>query len=154
MCSKLEVIGQNIRQFKATVGALGLGDYQPPVSFGNSIYSISFEGKTPFDGNFGRPFGHRYFSTLAEAVEAPEYVVPWNLFCDMAKEYGLELQYCKPLDEVWEQSKKDEFLARLSEEMGVVDAQGTFLVSDEEIEAAKFYLAFCFCKPCRLFLLE
>ncbi|PVH77464.1 hypothetical protein DL98DRAFT_591243 [Cadophora sp. DSE1049] len=119
-----KVIGEHIREFEATVGALQLGDNQPSVvAWGNGIYNVRFPGKTPLHGVFDRPFGDRYFFSLAEAVEAPEFVVPWELFCDIAGEYGLELHYSKPLNEVWEEDKDDEFLARLSKEMGVVDAE-------------------------------
>ncbi|KAL2064280.1 hypothetical protein VTL71DRAFT_4774 [Oculimacula yallundae] len=140
-----KVIGENIRKLEASVWRSALGYPHDLISWGNSIYNVRFEGKTPPDGLFGRPFGDRYFFSLAEAVEAPEYVVPWELFCEIAEEYGLELQYCKPLDQVWEEEKNNEFLAALSQEMGVVHADGTFLVSRHELEAAKFYQAFCFC---------
>jgi mRNA (guanine-N7-)-methyltransferase len=46
--------------------------------FGNSIYSVRFPGKTPPDGTFRPPYGWKYFYFLEEAVEAPEYVVPWR----------------------------------------------------------------------------
>ena len=141
-----KVIGQHIRDFESTVGALELGGDQPDVTWGNDIYNVRFLGKTPADGEFGKPFGHRYFFSLAEAVEAPEYVVPWDLFCEMAAEYGLRLQYCKPFDEVWEENRDDEVLAPLSKEMRVLNKGGSFLVSDQEVEAAKFYIAFCFRK--------
>jgi hypothetical protein len=39
----------------------------------------------PRDGIFKRPFRDKYYDWLAEAVEAPEYVVPWEKLCAMAK---------------------------------------------------------------------
>lgn len=140
------VIGQKIREFHRTLQEDKLGDNQEAAVWGNDIYNIRFPGKTPADGIFHRPFGDKYFFTLAEAVEAPEYVVPWEPFCALAEHYNLELQYCKPFDEVWAEEKGDKFLAHLSEEMGVKDSNGTFLVSPQEMEAAKFYIAFVFHK--------
>ncbi|KAH7395469.1 guanine-N(7)-methyltransferase domain-containing protein [Cadophora sp. MPI-SDFR-AT-0126] len=101
-----KVISKHIREFEATLGTLELGEYQPSVAWGNEIYNVRFPGKTPVDGVFGSLFGDRYFFSLAEAVEAPEYVVPWELFCELAGEYDLKLKYCKPFDEVWEERGK------------------------------------------------
>jgi mRNA (guanine-N7-)-methyltransferase len=55
-------------------------DELPPdaedLSFGNSVYKITFEERHK------RPvFGHRYFFFLEDAVEdVPEYVVHWDSF--------------------------------------------------------------------------
>ena len=48
--------------------------------WGNSIYQVRFPGKTPQDGIFRPPFGWKYNYFLDEAVEVPEYVVPWEAF--------------------------------------------------------------------------
>ncbi|KAF8859025.1 hypothetical protein BDZ45DRAFT_742839 [Acephala macrosclerotiorum] len=123
------------------------GEHQKTAEWGNDLWNIRFPGKTPADGIFNRPFGDKYFYTLAEAVEAPEYVVPWEAFCALAKEYNLLLQYCKPFDEVWTEEKDDEIVAPLSVEMGIRDkSQGPIRVSNQEMDAAKFYVAFCFRK--------
>lgn len=50
------------------------------VAWGNSIYQVRFPGKTPPDGIFRPPFGWKYNYWLDEAVEVPEYVVPWEAF--------------------------------------------------------------------------
>lgn len=50
------------------------------ASWGNSIYRVRFPGKTPPDGIFRPPFGWKYNYFLDEAVEVPEYVVPWEAF--------------------------------------------------------------------------
>lgn len=50
------------------------------ASWGNSIYRVRFPGKTPPDGIFRPPFGWKYNYWLDEAVEVPEYVVPWEAF--------------------------------------------------------------------------
>ncbi|KAK4147483.1 mRNA capping enzyme-domain-containing protein [Dichotomopilus funicola] len=122
------------------------GEAEETASWGNDIYRVRFPGPTPSDGIFRPPFGWKYNFFLDEAVEeVPEYVVPWEAFRALAEDYNLELQYHKPFAEVWETEKDDRELGALSERMGVRDRNtGKLLVSDEEMEAAEFYVAFCF----------
>ncbi|AEO58816.1 hypothetical protein MYCTH_2306440 [Thermothelomyces thermophilus ATCC 42464] len=122
------------------------GEAEETASWGNSIYRVRFPGPTPADGVFRPPFGWKYNFFLDEAVEeVPEYVVPWEAFRALAEDYNLELQYHKPFGEVWESEKDDRELGALSERMGVRDRiTGKLLVSEEEMEAARFYVAFCF----------
>jgi mRNA (guanine-N7-)-methyltransferase len=115
--------------------------------WGNSIYRVKFPGKTPTDGVFRPPYGWKYSYFLTEAVEAPEYVVPWEAFRALAEDYNLELQYRKPFREVWDEQKDDPELGPLSERMGVRDrATGRLLTTEEELDAADFYHTFCFYK--------
>jgi mRNA (guanine-N7-)-methyltransferase len=120
------------------------------LDWGNSIYRIRFPHphRLPADGVFRPPFGWKYFYFLEEAVEEiPEYVVPWEAFRAMAVDYDLELQYKKPFTEVWEAEKDDQVLGPLSERMGVRErGGGELLASDDERDAAGFYIAFCFYK--------
>jgi len=58
----------------------------------------------------------------------------------------LELQYRKGFKEVWGEEWDDAVLGPLSERMGVRSRDGALNVSDEEMEAASFYHAFCFYK--------
>ncbi|KAB5566485.1 mRNA capping enzyme-domain-containing protein [Coniochaeta sp. 2T2.1] len=118
------------------------------AEWGNDIYHVRFPGPTPEDGIFRPPFGWKYSFFLHEAVEeVPEYVVPWEAFRSLADDYNLELQYHKTFKDVWESEKDDRELGPLSERMGVRDRNtGELLVSDEEMEAANFYIAFCFYK--------
>jgi mRNA (guanine-N7-)-methyltransferase len=122
------------------------GEAEETASWGNDIYRVRFPGATPADGIFRPPFGWKYNFFLHEAVEeVPEYVVPWEAFRALAEDYNLELQYHKPFGEVWDTEKGDRELGALSERMGVRDRHtGDLLVSPEEMEAAKFYMAFCF----------
>ncbi|KAK4150882.1 mRNA capping enzyme-domain-containing protein [Chaetomidium leptoderma] len=122
------------------------GEAEETASWGNDIYRVRFPGPTPSDGIFRPPFGWKYNFFLHEAVEeVPEYVVPWEAFRALAEDYNLELQYHKPFGEVWETEKEDRELGALSERMGVRDrSSGKLLVSEEEMEAAGFYVAFCF----------
>lgn len=122
------------------------GEAEATAEWGNGIYHVRFPGKTPADGIFRPPFGWKYNFFLHEAVEeVPEYVVPWEAFRALAEDYNLELQYHKPFAEVWETEKDDRELGPLSERMGVRERHGgKLLVTPEEMEAASFYVAFCF----------
>jgi mRNA (guanine-N7-)-methyltransferase len=133
---------------KADDGEVEEGEAEPTAEWGNDIYRVRFPGKTPADGIFRPPFGWKYNYFLHEAVEeVPEYVVPWEAFRAIAEDYNLEMQYHKSFDEVWKTEKDDEVLGPLSERMRVRErGRGPLLVSDEEMEAASFYVAFCFYK--------
>ena len=131
---------------------------EPPLEWGNSIYSIRFPRNQPLtkrplprDGIFRPPYGWRYHYSLEEAVDVPEYVVPWEGFRALAEDYGLELMYRKGFREVFEDESGDRELGMLAERMGVMSRDRSLpnhglLVSDEEMEAASFYHAFCFYK--------
>ncbi|KAK5652720.1 hypothetical protein OQA88_9573 [Cercophora sp. LCS_1] len=127
-------------------GEVEEGEAEETAQWGNDIYRVRFPGKTPEDGIFRPPFGWKYNFFLHEAVEeVPEYVVPWEAFRALAEDYNLELQYHKTFREVWETEKDDRELGPLSERMGVRERHGgALLVSPEEMEAASFYVAFCF----------
>ncbi|KAI7090232.1 hypothetical protein KC356_g1654 [Hortaea werneckii] len=138
----------------------------PPLEWGNSLYKVSFPRHQPLpnrplprDGTFRPPYGWKYFYHLAEAVNAPEYVVPWEGFRALAEEYGLELMYRKGFREVLGEVHDvepgvpvDRSLTELAERMGVLSRDrsagrdGGLLVSEDEMEAAGFYHAFCFYK--------
>ena len=135
----------------------------PPLEWGNAIYTVRFPRSQPLtkrplpkDGIFRPPYGWRYHYQLEEAVDVPEYVVPWEGFRALAEDYGLELMYRKGfkevLDEVMEgEGGGDRELGMLAERMGVMSrdrSQGRdgLLVGEEEMEAAGFYHAFCFYK--------
>ncbi|OAQ73803.1 mRNA cap guanine-N7 methyltransferase [Pochonia chlamydosporia 170] len=129
-------------------GELEEGEEEPTAEWGNSIYRVRFPGKTPDDGIFRPAFGWKYNFFLDEAVEeVPEYVVPWEAFRALADDFNLELQFHRTFSEIWEAEKDDPELGPLSERMGVRErGAGPLLVSDEEMEAASFYIGFCFYK--------
>ncbi|KAF7545450.1 hypothetical protein G7Z17_g9160 [Cylindrodendrum hubeiense] len=129
-------------------GELEEGEAEPTAEWGNSIYRVRFPGKTPEDGIFRPAFGWKYNFFLDEAVEeVPEYVVPWEAFRALADDYNLELQFHRTFPEIWEAEKDDADLGPLSERMGVRGrGGGPLLVSDDEMEAASFYIGFCFYK--------
>lgn len=129
-------------------GEVEEGEAEPSAEWGNGIYRVRFPGKTPDDGIFRPAFGWKYNFFLDEAVEeVPEYVVPWEAFRALADDYNLELQFHRTFPEIWEAEKDDQELGPLSERMGVRErGGGPLLVSDEEMEAASFYIGFCFYK--------
>jgi mRNA (guanine-N7-)-methyltransferase len=115
------------------------------VSFGNDIYQVTFpEGNTPKDGVFRPPFGWKYLYKLEEAVDAPEFVVPWEAFRGLAEDFNLQLEYRKPFSEVFEEERHE--FEKLGERMGVIDRSGRLMITSQEMEAANFYHAFSFCK--------
>ncbi|EME50306.1 hypothetical protein DOTSEDRAFT_68987 [Dothistroma septosporum NZE10] len=129
----------------------------PDLKWGNDIYHVRFPRQqpntkpVPRDGIFRPPFGWRYHYYLEEAVEAPEYVVPWEAFRALAEDYGLELMYRKGFREVFEDESQDPELGKLAERMRVMSRDRTegdhgLLVKPYEMEAASFYHAFCFYK--------
>jgi mRNA (guanine-N7-)-methyltransferase len=130
----------------------------PPLSWGNAIYNVSFPRDQPLtkrplprDGIFRPPFGWKYNYTLEEAVNAPEFVVPWEAFRALAEDYGLELMYRKGFRDVFFDESEDRELGMLAERMKVIDrdrskGRNGLLVNDAEMEAASFYHAFCFYK--------
>ncbi|SMQ46051.1 unnamed protein product [Zymoseptoria tritici ST99CH_3D7] len=130
----------------------------PDIEWGNDIYKVRFprlqtltNKPLPRDGIFRPPFGWRYHYSLEEAVDAAEFVVPWEAFRALAEDYGLELQYRKGFRGVLEDESEDRELGILAERMKVLSrdrSQGDdgLLVTKPEREAAYFYHAFCFRK--------
>ncbi|KAI9742979.1 MAG: mRNA cap guanine-N7 methyltransferase [Claussenomyces sp. TS43310] len=161
-----DVLSERVRNFNAEVaarkeaatsedkdnkrdeGEVEEGEAEQTAEWGNDIYRVRFSDKTPDDGIFRPPFGWKYNFFLHEAVEeVPEYVVPWEAFRAIAEDYNLEMQYHKPFDQIWKTERDDDVLGPLSERMGVRErGRGDLLVSEEEMEAASFYVAFCFYK--------
>lgn len=124
-------------------------DTPEDLEWGNDIYHVKIPraGTFPTDGIYRPPYGWRYTYFLEEAVEAPEFVVPWAAFRALASEHGLELQWDKQFNKVWDEEKSDRVLGPLSERMNVVDREtGKLKVTEQEMEAASFYRAFCLYK--------
>lgn len=65
----------------------------------------------------------------------------------LAEDYNLELQYRKPFTDIWKEESNQDELRELSKRMGVIDRYSEeLMVTNEEMEAASFYHAFCFYK--------
>lgn len=127
-------------------------------SWGNSIYNVRFPPQSnpamvlnP-DGTFRPPFGWKYTYWMAEAVDVPEFVVPWEAFRAIAEQFGLEQRYRRRFLDIWhaETEGKDPVARELSSlgvRMGVTQHEGgELLISEEEKEAVSFYHGFCFVK--------
>lgn len=129
-----------------------------PLKWGNNLYSVTFPHQQPLvnkslprNGVFRPPFGWKYTFHLEEAVDAPEYVVPFETLRALAEDYGLELMYRKNFGEVYADEVEERELGMLAERMGVRSRdrsmpRGGLLVSEEEMEIANFYCAFVFYK--------
>ena len=124
-------------------------------AWGNSIYNVRFpssaiESLTPDAAgtvNFRPPTGWKYTYWMAEAVDVPEFVVPWEAFRAICEGYNLEQRYRKPFLEVWEQEKHNREMYELAQRMNVIDrGTGQLTMSPEEREAVSFYHSFCFVK--------
>eukprot|EP01018_Ginkgo_biloba_P010759 Gb_30863 [translate_table: standard] len=115
------------------------------LSFGNSVYWISFDedySRKTFKAS--SPFGIQYKFHLEDAVDCPEWLVPFRNFQSLAEEYGLELVFKKNSHEfVHEYIKKPEF-AELMRRLGALgDGSGDgSTLSEDEWEAAYLYLVF------------
>ncbi|KKY20472.1 putative mrna cap methyltransferase [Phaeomoniella chlamydospora] len=122
-------------------------DSAPSPRWGNSLYNVKFTGVTPPDGVFRPATGWKYTYWMEEAVDVPEYVVPWEAFRALAEDYNLEQRYRKSFLDIWESDNNDPILGPLAVRMGVRKFEGGPLnISDEEREAVGFYHAFCFTK--------
>ncbi|EXJ53888.1 mRNA (guanine-N7-)-methyltransferase [Cladophialophora yegresii CBS 114405] len=128
----------------------GEADEEGP-SWGNSIYKVRFpiDPMRPLqpDGSFRPPFSWKYTYWMAEAVDVPEFVVPWEAFRAIAEQYNLEQRYRKPFLDIWNQEQGNREMMQLAVRMGVVRYEGGDIqLTQEEREAVAFYHAFCFVK--------
>ncbi|PVG00202.1 guanine-N(7)-methyltransferase [Serendipita vermifera] len=109
------------------------------LTFGNSVYRIRF------DDIRGPLYGHRYMFYLQDAVEdVPEYVVYWDKFVSLTKEYGLSLVYKKEFHEIFQEEQGDPEFSTLLKKMKVVDDRNESAMDEDQWDAANIYLAFAF----------
>ncbi|XP_057825677.1 mRNA cap guanine-N7 methyltransferase 1 isoform X8 [Cryptomeria japonica] len=116
------------------------------LKFGNSVYWISFDEKYAQKQKFklSNPYGIQYTFHLEDAVDCPEWLVPFHKFKELAEEYELELVFKKNSHEfVHEYLKKPEF-AELMQRLGALgDGSGDEkTLSEDEWDAAYLYLVF------------
>lgn len=135
---------------KPTAKEEGEAEEEGP-SWGNSLYKVRFplDPLRPLapDGSFRPPFSWKYMYWMAEAVDVPEFVVPWEAFRAIAESYNLEQRYRKPFLDIWEAEKQNKEMGALAVRMGVTRQEGgETVLSAEESEAVSFYHAFCFVK--------
>ncbi|KAL5038306.1 mRNA cap guanine-N7 methyltransferase [Batrachochytrium dendrobatidis] len=127
--------------YKRLMEAVRIGETQGqttgPYTFGNSIYSITFESTTP------TLFGHKYQFALADAIDdCPEYLINYSTLKKLAAEYQLEPIMWKPFHNFYQDEcvKNIELLER----MRIFNHQGT--ISSDEWEAIGIYSVFAFQK--------
>ncbi|URE25821.1 mRNA cap guanine-N7 methyltransferase [Musa troglodytarum] len=81
------------------------------LEFGNSVYWICFDEEySSKKFKLSTPFGIKYKFHLEDAVDCPEWIVPFHVFKSLAQEYDLELEFVKNSHEfVDEYLKRPEF---------------------------------------------
>ena len=119
--------------------------------WGNSIYKVTFpiDPVRPLqpDGSFRPPFSWKYTYWMDEAVDVPEFVVPWEAFRALAEQFNLEQRYRKGFLDIWNTEQGNRELMQLAKRMNVTSYEGGDMqLSEEEKEAVSFYHAFCFVK--------
>ncbi|XP_059591645.1 mRNA cap guanine-N7 methyltransferase 1 isoform X1 [Vitis vinifera] len=115
------------------------------LAIGNSVYWIRFDedfSKKKFKTS--SPFGIKYKFHLEDAVDCPEWIVPFHVFKSLAEEYDLDLVLVKNSHEfVDEYLKKPEFVELMRRLGALGDGnQDQTTLSQDEWEVAYLYLAF------------
>ncbi|XP_076926049.1 mRNA cap guanine-N(7) methyltransferase 1-like isoform X1 [Bidens hawaiensis] len=113
--------------------------------FGNSVFWIQFDddfSEKKFKSS--SPFGIKYKFHLEDAVDCPEWVVPFNVFKALAEEYDLELVFVKNSHAfVHEYMKKPEFIELMRRLGALGDGnQDQSTLAPDEWEVAYLYLAY------------
>lgn len=108
------------------------------LSFGNSCYQVTFSER-----QHNGIYGHEYRFFLQDAVEdVPEYIVDWDNFVALAREYGLELVYRKTFNDILVEEQASTDFGPLLGKMGVINAVGDSAMDEDQWEAASE------CKAC------
>ncbi|OIT00993.1 mRNA cap guanine-N(7) methyltransferase 1 isoform X1 [Nicotiana tabacum] len=115
------------------------------LAFGNSVYWIRFDeefSEKKFKSS--NPFGIKYKFHLEDAVDCPEWIVPFHVFKALAEEYDFELVFVKNNHVfVEEYMKKPEFVELMRRLGALGDGnQDQSTLSPDEWEVAYLYLAF------------
>ncbi|KAJ4773470.1 mRNA cap guanine-N7 methyltransferase [Rhynchospora pubera] len=115
------------------------------LEFGNSVYWVSFD-EDYSDKKFpsSRPFGIKYKFHLEDAVDCPEWIVPFHVFKALAEEYDLELVMTKNFHEfVNEYLGKPEFTELMRRLGALGDGRHDHsTLSKDEWDVAYLYLAY------------
>nr|XP_016514077.1 PREDICTED: mRNA cap guanine-N7 methyltransferase 1-like [Nicotiana tabacum] len=115
------------------------------LAFGNSVYWIRFDEEFS-EKKFisSNPFGIKYKFHLEDAVDCPEWIVPFHVFKALAEEYDFELVFVKNNHVfVEEYMKKPEFVELMRRLGALGDGnQDQSTLSPDEWEVAYLYLAF------------
>ncbi|XP_058189575.1 mRNA cap guanine-N7 methyltransferase 1-like [Rhododendron vialii] len=113
--------------------------------FGNSVYWIRFDEEFS-DKKFksSSPFGIKYKFHLEDAVDCPEWIVPFHIFKSLAEEYNLELVLVKNLHELVDEYLKRPEFVELMRRLGALGDgnKDPSTLSPDEWEVAYLYLSF------------
>uniref|UniRef100_A0A1D1XMZ0 mRNA cap guanine-N(7) methyltransferase n=1 Tax=Anthurium amnicola TaxID=1678845 RepID=A0A1D1XMZ0_9ARAE len=115
------------------------------LKFGNGVYWICFdEIYTEKKFKPSCPFGIKYQFHLEDAVDCPEWIVPFHVFKPLAEEYDLELVFVKNFHEFVDDFLKRSEFVELMRRLGALGDgnQDKSTLSPDEWEAAYLYLAF------------
>lgn len=115
------------------------------LAFGNSVYWIHFDDEfSEKKFKSSSPFGIKYKFHLEDAVDCPEWIVPFHVFKSLAEEYDLELVFVKNSHAfVHEYMKKPEFIELMRRLGALGDGnQDQSTLSPDEWEVAYLYLAY------------
>ncbi|OMP04537.1 Glycoside hydrolase, family 1 [Corchorus olitorius] len=115
------------------------------LAFGNSVYWIRFDEEfSEKKFRSSSPFGIKYKFHLEDAVDCPEWIVPFHVFKSLAEEYDLELVFVKNSHEfVHEYLKKPEYVELMRRLGALGDGnQDQSTLSPDEWEVAYLYLSF------------
>lgn len=115
------------------------------LSFGNNVYWICFDddfSEKKFRSS--SPFGIRYQFHLEDAVDCPEWIVPFPVFKSLAEEYDLELVFVKNSHEFVQEYLKKPVYTELMRRLGALGDgnQDQTTLSQEEWDVAYLYLAY------------
>jgi mRNA (guanine-N7-)-methyltransferase len=109
------------------------------TGWSNSVYNVEF--KEHPQTSFRPPFGHEYSFYLKDAVDVPEYVVPFESFRGMAEDHNLELIYRESFHDIYTMEHDSDQFGDLYRRMVGTDEQGNSDIGKDEWEAAGLYLA-------------
>lgn len=109
------------------------------LSFGNAVYNIRFESRQAPEKH---PYGHKYWFWLQDAVDAPEYVVRWDPFVELAATYGLEVIYKEDFHTIYQLEQEPVEFKQLLTTMKVVDSKGESALDQDQWDAASTSLVY------------
>ncbi|KAK9938329.1 hypothetical protein M0R45_015076 [Rubus argutus] len=113
--------------------------------FGNSVYWIRFDEEfSEKKFRSSSPFGIKYKFHLEDAVDCPEWIVPFHVFKSLVEEYDMELVFVKNSHEfVHEYMKKPDYVELMRRLGALGDGnQDQSTLSQDEWEVAYLYLSF------------
>lgn len=114
--------------------------------WGNDIFGIRFKDANP-SGTWDSLYGNEYYFYLLEAVEdVAEYVVPFESFLALAKEYGLELKLSQPFLDYFRSQIEDPDIRQVAEQQRLSNSRNELTIHQDEIEACAIYRVFVFTK--------